>query len=377
MSINKGHGKNKDKYLDKNGVNECAAADIRLHLDTVITPVSVGLGNVDNTADINKPVSLPTQDALNTKYSTIEDITNIDRILLNFNEGSGAVTVDATGNYSGFVFNNNATISSAQKKFGVSALSLPSNDDYMYLSNLNLDILASNTESWTIQGFFYHNGGDTDARKLFCLGDVTGNDTLYVQYDTNLTRTRMYMIVGGVHYLSIINSIPSPNTWNHLAVAVVGNGSTKNVGLYINGAQVAYKAVPNAGGTLGYLTLGTHRVGGSFDYSSIKGNIDGFRIENNNSLNASPNSGGDTIVVPATELVKLDTSDKVMGVTGTGDIARGEATLAEVNDTVSGLAVRVDTLDRDALSPINGRIIYNTDVNKFQGYENGVWVNLI
>lgn len=28
-------------------------------------------------------------------------------------------------------------------------------------------------------------------------------------------------------------------------------------------------------------------------------------------------------------------------------------------------------------SPVNGQIIYNTTLNKFQGYENGAWVNLI
>lgn len=35
------------------------------------------------------------------------------------------------------------------------------------------------------------------------------------------------------------------------------------------------------------------------------------------------------------------------------------------------------TTERDALSPNNGDIIYNTTLNKFQGYENGSWSNLI
>lgn len=35
------------------------------------------------------------------------------------------------------------------------------------------------------------------------------------------------------------------------------------------------------------------------------------------------------------------------------------------------------TTQRDALTPANGMVIYNTTDNKFQGYENGAWANLI
>jgi hypothetical protein len=35
------------------------------------------------------------------------------------------------------------------------------------------------------------------------------------------------------------------------------------------------------------------------------------------------------------------------------------------------------TTQRNALSATNGIIIYNTTTNKFQGYENGSWENLV
>ena len=35
------------------------------------------------------------------------------------------------------------------------------------------------------------------------------------------------------------------------------------------------------------------------------------------------------------------------------------------------------TAERDALTAVNGMIIYNSTTNKFQGYENGAWANLI
>lgn len=39
---------------------------------------------------------------------------------------------------------------------------------------------------------------------------------------------------------------------------------------------------------------------------------------------------------------------------------------------------RITTAQRDSLiNTINGQLIYNTTLEKFQGYENGAWVNLV
>jgi hypothetical protein len=34
------------------------------------------------------------------------------------------------------------------------------------------------------------------------------------------------------------------------------------------------------------------------------------------------------------------------------------------------------TTERDALTAANGMLIYNSTLNKFQGYENGAWVDM-
>jgi hypothetical protein len=42
------------------------------------------------------------------------------------------------------------------------------------------------------------------------------------------------------------------------------------------------------------------------------------------------------------------------------------------------LVPRLTTVQRNSIqSPIDGQIIYNTTLNKFQGRENGAWVNLV
>ena len=48
---------------------------------------------------------------------------------------------------------------------------------------------------------------------------------------------------------------------------------------------------------------------------------------------------------------------------------------AELSDSFT--VPRLTTTQRDALTAVAGMVIYNSTTNKFQGYENGSWANLI
>jgi hypothetical protein len=56
------------------------------------------------------------------------------------------------------------------------------------------------------------------------------------------------------------------------------------------------------------------------------------------------------------------------------DLTAGNA--VQITSSVLRLA-SFTTTERNALAGQNGDIIYNTTDNKFQGYENGAWANLI
>lgn len=49
----------------------------------------------------------------------------------------------------------------------------------------------------------------------------------------------------------------------------------------------------------------------------------------------------------------------------------------EVRDTISNKVSVMTTVQRDALSPVNGMFIYNSTLNKFQGYEDSAWVDIM
>lgn len=66
--------------------------------------------------------------------------------------------------------------------------------------------------------------------------------------------------------------------------------------------------------------------------------------------------------------------DSKVGI-GTNSVDSG-ATL-EVDGTTGGILFpRLTTTQRDALTPVNGLMIYNTTTSKFQGYAGGAWVDL-
>ena len=59
---------------------------------------------------------------------------------------------------------------------------------------------------------------------------------------------------------------------------------------------------------------------------------------------------------------------------------KGNNDLVSAGNVTSGGFVQfgsMTTTERNALTPANGMVIYNSSDNKFQGYENSSWVNLV
>lgn len=66
------------------------------------------------------------------------------------------------------------------------------------------------------------------------------------------------------------------------------------------------------------------------------------------------------------------------GNVGIGATSPASSAALEVASTTGAVLLpRMTSTERDALSAANGMLIYNTTTNKFQGYENGAWTNLV
>lgn len=66
------------------------------------------------------------------------------------------------------------------------------------------------------------------------------------------------------------------------------------------------------------------------------------------------------------------------GRVGIGTSYVDTSALLELFSTTGALLLtRMTTTQRDALTAVNGMLLYNSTLNKFQGYENGAWTSLI
>jgi hypothetical protein len=178
----------------------------------------------------------------------------------------------------------------------------------------------------------------------------------------------------------------------------IQNISTSGIFADLNGL---YLGADITGGLLNeasYLTISDDKVGIGTYTPAYKLDVDGDgHIANftftTNVLDTDDSSG--ITITPAVTISSDLTVENDVHVTNTVYADRFESTTtgtpsieAAVNlDLTAGNAVRITssvlrlasftTTNRDLLAAQNGDIIYNTSANKFQGYENGVWVNLI
>jgi hypothetical protein len=140
--------------------------------------ISVGLGNVDNTSDANKPVSTGTQTALNGKQDTLVSGTNIKTLANTSLVGSGDISLK-TINGAGLIGSSNIVIAS-------SPYTLIGNQTGAYITNT-----TANTAS-TSQRIFPNttaNGNILQVRtKVYKINSTTSSTVrMYINTSNSLT----------------------------------------------------------------------------------------------------------------------------------------------------------------------------------------------
>ena len=96
-------------------------------------------------------------------------------------------------------------------------------------------------------------------------------------------------------------------------------------------------------------------INGSLTLNSSGSNTTAFHIASNNVVRATVDSNGNV---------------------GIGTASPATSALLELASTTGVLLItRMTTTQKNALTPVNGMIVYDSTLGKFQGYEAGAWNN--
>lgn len=176
-----------------------------------VTKAQVGLDNVDNTSDLNKPISTATQTALNGKQNTINDLSEIRT---NASNGQSAYnTIQTYGDIVTYDASNFATLTQGQK----ADTALQPNDN---ISELNNDAgYITNASLPTV-----NNSTITFQKNNVTVGDVNLNQPNNETINFNIPTTA-----------SDVNALPDTTTIEDLTTtaqqnAIDSGANTTNIG---------------------------------------------------------------------------------------------------------------------------------------------------
>jgi hypothetical protein len=308
--------------------------------------------------------------------------TDAERLLITPVEGELIYTTDTKLLYAGDGTTAGGSLVTGSGG-GATTLNALTDTDTTSVGNNNVLVYYSSTSKWQpasdIQASVTGNltGNAAGAHTGTLDGDVTGS--VFGDDSTVLVDGVNSKIVGDIETTEEIRVTCSSSNNSLVVTGLAGASSTGPT--YVSKSSNGTIAVPTAtvGGSTGdglmdlhgdgydgtqYITSAIIRIAADLDQTVTTGQVPG-RI---NFITA--NSGG--------ALVNLLTFNSA-GNLGIGLPRPDEKLHVNGNAKVNGFVQfgSLTTVERDALTAANGMVIYNTTDNKFQGYENSVWANLI
>jgi len=294
-----------------------------------VTKTMVGLGNVDNTSDANKPVSTAAQTALDLKANSA-DVTSTLNLKANTTDVNTALATKLDKVTGKELSTNDYTNAEKTKLAAITGTNTGDQDLSALATNTALALKANTSDVNTALNL-----------KL----DVTGN----ASSATKLATTRN---INGVAFDGSVDITVTANagtlTGTTLATNVV-NSSLSGVGTITSGTW--------SGTTIAVAKGGTGTNNGSITGTSALTFAAGGTNEN---ISIKPTGTGSVIV-------------------GTGTLTPTSSAALDINSITQGfLPPRLTTTQRDAIiTPVAGLTIWNITNTQLEVYDGSYWKNMV
>ncbi len=214
------------------------------------------------------------------------------KLLLHLDGADEAVvTTDNSPSNHTMSFGGTAELDTAVKKFGLSALLLDGDSDYLSTpDSADWDVVASAADNWTIDLWVKHT--DHAGSEPYVSQGVS-NDHFWEFLHIHGQGLRFAIEEGGSEILTCSGGEITDTNWHHVAMIKVAS----NYGVYLDGTQTGHTD-DNSFKTLAEnLNIGYGNYGNALQY--FYGSMDEVRIIHSNPFGGAPNAGKtDTIVVP-------------------------------------------------------------------------------
>ena len=278
--------------------------------------------------------------------------TNIDGANL---RTTGVVSAlgNITTNVGSFFIGNGSQLTGIVSSYGNSNVTA-------LLSNLGINTVS--TTGNVTGGYIFGNGSQLTGIATSSYGD-SNVVTLLAGFGSNA--------------ISTTGNVSGGNLRTTGSVSATGNVT----GSYIFGNGSQLSGLPATYGNSNVVTL---LAGFGSNTVSTTGNVSSGNVLSSGIFSAAGNVTGSNLIAANNVVAtgNVVATNFVGGGAGTPQLISntslilGAATVVQVTGSPFRLA-SLSTGQRDALTAVNGDLIYNSSLNKFQGYENGAWVNLI
>ena len=298
------------------------------------------------------------------------DITGIVDVSGSITAGGVITSSSFVGDFQGSVFADDSTLVIDGTSGNISI-----NNDLLYSNNLT-NIVSSNTGLATI-----NLKSDSDAQYL-----------KFVRTDSGTAPDQNIGLIGFDQIDDTgTNTYVSLAAWHsglYLGTSSTGSYAATNYVGFADGNMAIGDYTPTAGYRLD--VRGNAIVSGSLEAGAML--LSGSNIDTSDSSAITVTPGvtfSSDVVVENDLIVNNKLTVDTLAVTNFETVGAGTPELSSDTELLLTAGTRVEitqsplkmasftTTERNLLTPANGDIIYNSTDNKFQGYENGAWVNLV